>query len=387
MSQSPGAFVDTVKATHPQFAEKLNLLQEYAQRKLWHEMTVECTALLQDNDFNAEFGVAFHDSVLRFGREHLNPFAYARMVLLITSRVRSPQQIVEFLGANAITPEYEANQVLRCEEATLRVLELNDGAMCTALTTELTEYLSKRDTLSVHNLLHMQYNRMSAAREWAVSDFDSYYHSVFQYLAYCDEKTTLAAVGVDTLATRLAIAALASSKVHNFGEFVANTVVTTALRGDKAWLLDLLHAFNDGDIAKFEATTKSHLANIQAIPALASQEATLRGKVTLMALLHLIFYTPVTQRTFTFAQIAKRCAVKVDDVEILLLKAFALGLVRGGIDEIEGTTSISYVAPRVLHKKEITTFTENLTKWAEEVSSTERGMHKQLQKLIETTVE
>ena len=106
-----------------------------------------------------------------------------------------------------------------------------------------------------------------------------------------------------------------------------------------------------------------------------------------MALLHLIFYTPVSARTFTFAQVGERLGIPEGGVEVVLLKAFALGLIKGGMDEIDKTVSVTYVQPRVLHLKEIAPFTQNLAKWAEGVAATERGMSNSLQKLIESQVE
>jgi len=385
MSQAVKSFIDSVITVKPQYTEKLNLVMEFTARKLWHEMTSGSATLLEDKSFCKEFGRAFHDSILRTNREYMNPFAYARMVLLVGTSISDPGALVEFLTVNAVTPEYEANESIRCEEACVRILRMQDRTLYEKAVAEIEAYLGKQERLSVANLLHMQYHRMRAAAEWLEGNYDAYYHSVFQYLAYCDAKVTLPAVDVDILATRLATAALCSSKVHNFGEFVTNSVITGALKADNLTLFEILHSFNDGDVQRFEAVAKSGALN--GIEALAKNTEALRRKVTLMALLHLVFYTPVDKRIFTFTQIAERCSVPKEKVEIVLLKAFALGLIKGGMDEIEETVNVTYIQPRVLHMAEIATFTQNLTKWSDQVTSTERGMTNYLQKLMESQVE
>ena len=67
-----------------------------------------------------------------------------------------------------------------------------------------------------------------------------------------------------------------------------------------------------------------------------------------MALLELAFNLPKSNRLISFGQLAVVCGIPADRVEFMVMKAMALGLVKGSIDQIEGQVTISWVAPKVL---------------------------------------
>ena len=43
--------------------------------------------------------------------------------------------------------------------------------------------------------------------------------------------------------------------IYNFGELLAHPILDAVKQTDKQWIVDLLYAFNSGDIAKFEKST------------------------------------------------------------------------------------------------------------------------------------
>lgn len=114
----------------------------------------------------------------------------------------------------------------------------------------------------------------------------------------------------------------------------------------KAWLVDLLKAFNSGDIVAYEkvaATVKGQE------PVLEANGAFLNEKIRIMRLMgqdslsmvvlfpsrlllvpNFTFYTelafrrPSDQRTIPLAEIATECQVAPDQVEVLLMRAFSL---------------------------------------------------------------
>ena len=48
----------------------------------------------------------------------------------------------------------------------------------------------------------------------------------------------------------LSLAALLGDKVFNFGELLAHKVLESLKGGENEWLIDILFAFNSGDVAK-----------------------------------------------------------------------------------------------------------------------------------------
>ena len=67
----------------------------------------------------------------------------------------------------------------------------------------------------------------------------------------------------------------------------------------------------------------------------------------------MIFETPSHSRTLPFSAVAARARLDLDQVEWLAMRAMALGLVRGVIDEVEGVVEVSWVQPRVLDADQI----------------------------------
>ena len=119
------------------------------------------------------------------------------------------------------------------------------------------------------------------------------------------------------------------------------------------WLGQLLTAVNVGDIATYERVMSENKAAITAQPVLVDAAQTLREKVSILALMMLALGRSARERTLTFADIAKATKLAQDEVELLLMKALSLDLIRGNIDELEQTIAVSWVQPRVLDAAQI----------------------------------
>jgi len=61
----------------------------------------------------------------------------------------------------------------------------------------------------------------------------------------------------------------------------------------------------------------------------------LEQKVRILAFLELLFECGKDERCLTFAQIGQTCQVDAQDVEMLVMKAMSLELVKGAIDEVD----------------------------------------------------
>ena len=67
-----------------------------------------------------------------------------------------------------------------------------------------------------------------------------------------------------------------------------------------------------------------------------------------MAFLELTFNLPKNNRVIGFATLAKTCQIPADHVEFMVMKAMALGLVKGSIDQLRQEVTVSWIAPKVL---------------------------------------
>lgn len=65
------------------------------------------------------------------------------------------------------------------------------------------------------------------------------------------------------------------------------------------------------------------------------------------------FKRPSTDRQLTFEEIAAETRLPVNEVELLVMKALAQGLVKGAIDQVDGRVHMTWVQPRVLDKQQV----------------------------------
>lgn len=162
----------------------------------------------------------------------------------------------------------------------------------------------------------------------------------------------------------LAIAAIIAEGVYNFGEILLHPILQT-LKADseRVWIIDLLRAFNRGDIKRFEELRGSWSTQSD----LQSNELILQRKLRLLSLMELTFQRQATMRTLPFSLISQTAHVPIDEVEQLVMKAFSLGLVRGDIDEVDKVVHIRWVQPRVLDLGQVKSMSHNIKVWSQKI--------------------
>ena len=70
----------------------------------------------------------------------------------------------------------------------------------------------------------------------------------------------------------------------------------------------------------------------------------------------------------TFGTIAQETNVQPKDIEILIMKALSLGLLKGSIDQVAGIARINWVQPKVLDMKQIDSMRGRLNDWDDGVN-------------------
>jgi 26S proteasome regulatory subunit N9 len=212
---------------------------------------------------------------------------------------------------------------------------------------------------SSHYLCGMKYRK-------AVGPPEAFYEQAISYLNYTPLEQVEQPV---QLAVDLSLAALTGEGVFHLGELVTTPIT------DKAWLMLLLHSMAKGDVHEFERLSGLYATQIQAEPALMSRKETVQEKMTLLALVTLIFERPSSDRCLTFADIAQR--TKTPHVERMVMRALSLSLIQGSLDEIDQTVQVTWVMPRVLTKEQMANLASHFGTWAIKVSQTKDTMTKQ----------
>jgi 26S proteasome regulatory subunit N9 len=131
------------------------------------------------------------------------------------------------------------------------------------------------------------------------------------------------------------------------------TILDTLTNTELAWLRDLLFAFNRGDLVAYSVLH----TNLTKTPLLQAHETFLYQKISLFRSYRSCF--PPHDRAMTFKTISAETHIQMEEIEILMMKALGLGLLRGSIDQVAEVARINWVQPKVLDMKQI----DNMRIW------------------------
>lgn len=241
-------------------------------------------------------------------------------------------------------------------------LQLNDLPASRKLLDEAETILDSFD--SVETVVHAAFYRVNADYYKRKEDFTGYYRTALLYLA-CINIEDLTTEERQSRAYDLAIAALVSDTIYNFGELLLHPILSSLEKTDHAWLRDLLISFNRGDLSAYDILS----ANTAKNPLLKQHQQFLYMKISLSALTETIFRRPPHNRTMRFSEIGRETKVPEKEIEHLVMKALSLGLVKGSIDQVAEVARINWVQPKVLDKQQIEGMRVRLKEWDASVNS------------------
>ncbi len=191
-----------------------------------------------------------------------------------------------------------------------------------------------------------------------------FYAAALMYLSFTPLED-LSAEDRYVLATDVALAAICGEEIYNFGEVIATPILSALSGTPNAWLYEIVMALHGGDIDQFNVVVDTYREQYAGQPALAGRHEMVKQKVVLLCLVNLVFERPAHDRQISFADIAHKTRIPLDQVEWVLMRAMSLGLVRGAVDEVEGVVNVTWVQPRVLDKRQLAMLCDQLGGWGE----------------------
>ncbi|GCB78555.1 hypothetical protein scyTo_0020688, partial [Scyliorhinus torazame] len=225
--------------------------------------------------------------------------------------------------------------------------------------------------------VHGRFYDLSSKYYQIVGNHASYYKDALRFLGCIDIKDLPVAEHQERAFT-LGLAGLLGEGVYNFGELLMHPVLESLRTTDKQWLIDTLHAFNSGNVEKFQALKAAWGQQ----PDLRANELRLMQKIQLLCLMEMTFTRPANHRQLTFKEISQIAKVPVSEVELLVMKALSVGLVKGSIDEVDERVHMTWVQPRVLDLQQIKGMKERLDYWCEDVKNVALLVEHQAQDIL-----
>lgn len=383
-SSSPLAFLETeASSCPPHCVSHYESLKSLYERKLWHQLTVALTSFLSDS--GNESGGSFHriwtEFVSHFERK-INQLELAKIAVRICEVYEGEEGGLEkgesllapLLGQKEFLPP-SALLFVTCSHALL-LLRLdpvkNAGAVKKVIEDGRSTLENLGDVVAAggETSCHKQYYRLSMEYHKVIGPPEAFYKNGLMFLSFTPS-STLSREAQHDLARDLSLAALSGSDIFNFGE-VFETPILQVLRGTSdEWLLKFMEAFCTGDVNAYNSTMKACQEQFNLQPALANKATFIHEKITLLALVNMVFSRPPSDRTISFDEISVRAQVPVDQVEWVVMKALSLKLIKGKMDQIAGTVTITWVVPRVLNGEQIKEIIGKIREWKERVKTYE----------------
>ncbi|MCJ1481075.1 26S proteasome regulatory subunit [Schaereria dolodes] len=338
-------------------------IEDYWDRKLWHQLTDVLEEYFHDPASASQRLPLFRSFILSFA-EKINQLNFVSLGLLAASQCSDDHERLIFLTHLTEKVDKPSSQdayvyaLVAASEVKLRLQDL-EGAR-----KDLNKAESILDTFdSVETEVHATFYRTNASFYQAKLDFAAYYRNALLYLACIDLKT-LTPQDSQTRAYDLSVAALISDSIYNFGELLLHPILNSLTNTEHAWLRELLFAFNRGDLAAYNVLEN----NLLKCSLLEEHKTFLWQKISLSALTEAVFRRPPHDRAMTFATISQETHVQPQEIEILIMKALSLGLLRGSIDQVAEIARINWVQPKVLDMKQIDNMRLRLKDWDSSVN-------------------
>uniref|UniRef100_A0A7N4V4H7 Proteasome 26S subunit, non-ATPase 13 n=1 Tax=Sarcophilus harrisii TaxID=9305 RepID=A0A7N4V4H7_SARHA len=390
MKDVPG-FLQQSQSAGPGQAAVWHRLEELYTKKLWHQLTLQILDFVQDPCFAQGDGlIKLYENFISEFEHRVNPLSLVEIILHVVRQMTDPNVALTFLektrekvdlnlhcnlpcygalpeGARsscvtwerglgkpaATTPSsspislshfFWQSQVKSSDEAVILcktaigALKLNIGDL--QVTKETIEDVEEMlNNLPGVTSVHSRFYDLSSKYYQTIGNHASYYKDALRFLGCIDVKD-LPVSEQQERAFTLGLAGLLGEGVYNFGELLMHPVLDSLRNTDRQWLIDTLYAFNSGNVERFQTLKPAWGQQ----PDLAANEGLLLQKIQLLCLM---------------------------EVELLVMKALSVGLVKGSIDEVDKRVHMTWVQPRVLDLQQIKGMKDRLEFWCTDVKSME----------------
>jgi len=340
-------------------------LQTLYQRKLWYQLTLTLQDILS-RPSSAPFQVGLFENFVRHCEKHVNQLKLVEMGVIVAQQYFDGNEARDFLDGLAKqvdTPTTQEAFVLATMEAAQFKLLLGDLEATKSSMSRCEKILDSLN--NIETTVHASFYRVSGDYHKAKAEYAGYYKNSLLYLACINVDQDLTPIEQVQIAHDLALSALLSPTIYNFGELLMHPILDSLSGTEHEWIKKMLFAFNEGNIGKYDSLAP----NLPRQPILQANHSFLRQKICLMALIETVFRRPAGDRILRFSEVAQETHLPEDEVEHLVMKALSLKLIRGTIDQVERTIQITWVQPRVLDRHQIDGLHDRLSGWCSRVAA------------------
>lgn len=337
-------------------------LEELYAKKLWHQLTLKVAEVIEKAEMKqGNMLIEMYEKFISDFEHRINQLSLVEISLIIIRQYQDPTQAVQFLEKLKEKVKHEPEPSILCDTAIGAIyLEQKTFDLVKKIVEETELELNKLDGVTV---VHARYYELSSSYYRTIGNHSEYYKNALRYLG-CIKYETLSMTEQQERAFYLSLAAILGEGVYNFGELLMHPILNSLNGTPNQWLVELLYAFNRGDMDKFESLKPLWTQQAD----LKSAEVTMRQKICLLCLMEMAFTRPANNKQLLFNEISAKTKLPEDEIELLVMRALSLGLVKGSIDQIDRKVFVVWVQPRVLDLNQIKMMRSRLDVWSAEVN-------------------
>jgi len=308
------------------------------EKRLWHELTEKLMEL------DGQTLSTIWSQITQFS-ERLNQIKLVLMAVK-ASETQDSAEARKFLESVEAT-EHQAGLLLRVNIAKKA---LSQGSVSEAQTILDDNQAEIERMTDLDPVLYSHLYGALAQLNKSVGNPELFYKYSLQFLAYTLPEDV---PNREELAFQLGIAVLSAETIYNLGELLEQPILKSLEGSANAWLHELLHLFNEGKVSEIQ----------QRFPNLPKELQTeqLMRKARILAMMEHIFSK--SSWVLSFSELAQVMHVGEEEVEWLLMKAMALGLLEGKIDEVSKQVTIKWLQPKVLDIQRLSVLQSRISDW------------------------
>lgn len=363
------------QATNPELTRWYATFEDLFNKKLWHQLSTKIFEFIDQAPGQKDLLSLYQNFVFEFETK-MNPLLLIEFASKVVAQINNPDTCIQLIESLKSKIKHNKMAAVLCS---IIIGEQKQVKNETQAVKKLLEELSTEiDDVDGVTPVHARYYLLASDHYRKIGDHCKYYRNSLRYLGCLsdsDETFKNPQSAQRERAFTMALAALLGDEIFNFGELLQHPIMNS-IEANKRWVVDLLDAFNTGDITKYEALEPQWSSQ----PDLVTNALELRKKITLMCLMEMTFKSH--DGLLSFEQIAQQTRLALGDVEMLVMRALSLKLVQGKIDQVSGQVHLWWVQPRVLNRAQIVTLGSRLTTLCKDVEVMESLLDSKAREII-----
>ncbi|VDP47109.1 unnamed protein product [Schistosoma curassoni] len=272
--------------------------------RLWHQLTLKLECLLKNPEFRSKTNlILLSTNFLGDFIYKINPLSLAELCVPISEQyvITDPQQGIKFL--EEVRDEFSGKSM--------------DAKILFNTTIGMIYLTALNDLPSARQIIENTQSQLDEI-EGITGQHAEFYQEALRFLG-CVDLNSLSIEEQRGWAFSVGLAAILSDGVYSFGELLTHDVLKSLQGSSQAWLIDLLQAFNRGDLNQLDQLRSRWCVQADLVAA----EPKLKDKVTLLCLVEMVFRQPTNKRTLTFVEISSTTRVPIDQVSCTITRGKA----------------------------------------------------------------